>query len=148
MGMVRSLANPKSPFKNSKEYTPLETVKTGELVYAQTYADLIKKIDDEYRWREEHPGQTVGITVFREAFTQVDISKLQTGELIKADELNLIIDEMNKIGAIGMICDCNCNYCSCNCNYCGCNCNWCTCNCNWGSCYHTSEYSKKLLEKK
>lgn len=68
------------------------------------------------------------------------------GIVIKASTITAILKNLQDVVSG---CTCNCNYsaCPCNCNNCSCNCNWCTCNCNWGSCYHTNEYTKRLLEE-
>lgn len=134
--------------QQTKAYNPLTKVATGEVIYAKTFTDLITKINEEYTWRQGKPKEGSGFILFMENFTAVDQEKVKEGQIIYANEINLMIDEMNKIGPKGLICNCNCNYCTCNCNYCTCNCNWCTCNCNWGSCYHTSEYEKhRFLER-
>ena len=140
-------------FQNTKEYTNIPRVATGEVVKAKTFIDLINAITKEWNWRQSHDyeGDSLkgsGVTVFKYTMTSVDEKNLQTGMLIKAEDISTMIDEMNKIGVKGLLCDCNCNYCSCNCNYCTCNCNYCTCNCNyctcncnWSNCYHKSRYT-------
>lgn len=127
--------------KQKKSYDAVPKVATGQTIYAKTFKDLITKIAQEYNWRKGKARSGSGLVLFMENFSAVDANKLKAGQIINAKEINLIIDEMNKIGPLGMICNCNCHYCTCNCNYC-------TCNCNWGNCYHTSEYEKhNFLER-
>lgn len=146
-------------FRNTKSYGNLPKVTTGEVVRAKTFTDLINAITNEWNWRQSidyttYDKKGTGATVLNYTMTAVDVNNLQTGMLIKASDISAMIDEMNKIGVSGLICDCNCNYCSCNCNYCTCNCNYCTCNCNyctcncnWLNCYHSSKYINKRNRK-
>lgn len=108
----------KNVFNNSKAYTPQDTsgLKTGQVIYAQDYIDLINRINAEYNWRKANQPEH-GVTVFMESFALADESGLAVGKLIKADELKAMIEEINKLGPKGTFCDCNCNYCTCNCNY-------------------------------
>jgi len=108
----------KKQFENTKEYEDLPTkgLRTGGLIYAQTYIDLINKIQAEYNWRRNNkPSQ--GETVFMENFSLTDESQLSPGKVITATEIKLMVEEINKLGHKGTLCDCNCNYCACNCNY-------------------------------
>ena len=138
-------------FRNSKPYSALPRVSSGEIVRAKTFTDLINAITNEWNWREaQHYEGGMGVTVLKYTMTSVDVNNIQTGMLIRAYDIATMINEMNKIGVAGLLCDCNCNYCGCNCNYCTCNCfyctcncNYCTCNCNWVNCYHRSKYIKE-----
>lgn len=125
MGVSRNTTPPasktkvqKNIFNNTKDYSPISTtnLKTGQIIYAQAYIDLINKIATEYQWRKSHRPEH-GTTVVMENFALPSEAGLAAGQLIKADELKLMIDEINKLGARGQFCDCNCNYCTCNCNY-------------------------------
>ncbi len=100
-----------------------------DLLVQEIKLENIRKNQDEPPLPERNSGDLITEATMEEWRTYVGMSEgIEVGQIITIAEINTIIDELAKVGAL---CACNCNYCTCNCNYCTCNCNYCSCNCNY-----------------